>query len=216
MRGYRAGVSAHEPTLRGVEPTLRDASIGVLEEAFTDDPTLRYCFAGGEPGYRERLRAYLEAGHDWHTAIGQPVQGAFVGPDLVGVLYGMDPAPPELEAEAVRLRARLEEGCGAESARRFFHYNQAMEAIAPDGPAHGVALIGVRVAFRRRGIGSALMDWFGLRCDSDPHSLGIVLDTGSDANLGFYARHGYRVIGEQRFGELLERVLLRPRTGAGG
>lgn len=207
-------MSADEPTLRGVEPALREASIGVLQDAFTDDPTLRYCFAGDEPGYAERLRAYLEAGHDWHTALGQPVQGAFVGPDLAGVLYGMDPAPPEPRAEGLRLRARLEEGCGAEGARRFFEYNQAMEAIAPDGAAHLVALIGVRAAFRRRGIGSALMDWFGLRCDSDPHSLGIVLDTGSDGNLGFYARHGYRVIGEQRFDALLERVLLRPRTGA--
>ena len=46
--------------------------------------------------------------------------------------------------------------------------------------------------------------------DSD----GVVLDTGNDANLGFYGRHGYRGVASVEVGPLREHVLLRePQRG---
>jgi len=181
--------------------------------AFAGDPTLGWCFGARQDGYDSRLRAYLEAGHDFHVALGQPVEGAFAGGDLVGVVYAMTPEAEVSDADLAALRARLEDGCGSESARRFFQYHEVMEAIAPGSPCHVLAVVGVRDGFRGRGVGTRLVQWVGELCDGHASSLGVRLDTGTDRNVAFYQRLGYRVIGQESFNDLVERVMFRPRAG---
>jgi hypothetical protein len=43
-------------------------------------------------------------------------------------------------------------------------------------------------------------------CAEDPHSSGVVLDTGNSRYLEFYKRQGYEEIGEVAVGPVLEHV----------
>jgi GNAT superfamily N-acetyltransferase len=186
----------------------------VLAAAFREDPTLRWCFGGDEPGFEERLRGYLEVGHGWHTGLGHPLHGVRADGALVGVSYPVLPdvevAPQQVEA----LRAALVERCGRRWAERFAAYNERVDARIPDGRFHGLALVGVLPEHRGRGLGALLVDRVSSLCDADPRSEGVVLDTGNPRNVAFYERRGFRVVDEIPFEGFTERVMLRPRAGA--
>lgn len=188
----------------------------VLAAAFHDDPTLRWCFGGDEPGFERRLRGYLEVGHRWHTGIGHPLHGVHADAALVGVSYTILPdvevAPQQVEV----LRASLVERCGAPWAARFAEYNERVDAKLPEGRFHGIALVGVLPAYQGRGLGALLVDRVSALCDADPRSEGVVLDTGHEHNVRFYERRGFRLVDEVPFDGFTERVMLRPRGGGPG
>lgn len=199
-----------------------DDAIELLAEALRDDPNLRWCFLGDQPGYEDRLHGYLRAGHAWHTATGQPVQAAFDGDALVGVAYVSDADAAPGVGELSLLGERLERACGEEAAARFAHYGRAVEAVSPEEPHHVLALIAVRRDWRGLGVGSRLVRWLCARCDADPVSRGVLLDTATERNVAFYRRHGFEVVAEVpleappggRAGPhegVVERVMVRPR-----
>jgi ribosomal protein S18 acetylase RimI-like enzyme len=196
-------------------PEARDAeATRVLAAAFSEDPNLRWCFLAHAPGYEERLAGYLETGHAWHLAAGFPVQAAIsTGDDrIAGVAYAMDPDAGFGAEGAPPLAARLVARCGAEAAERFGRYNRAVEAVSPQGPHHVLALVGVVPAWRGRGVGRALVRWLTARCDADPRSGGVLLDTSSERNVRFYRQLGFEVVAEVRLDGLHERVMVRPRA----
>ena len=63
-------------------------------EGFSGDPVLEWCFDRSDSGYSKRLRAYIELVHRSHTAEGHPVQGAYIGDLLLGLVYVTVPDPP--------------------------------------------------------------------------------------------------------------------------
>ena len=145
--------------LRPLDPGDGVAAQRLLAGAFADDPHMRWCFLGDEPGYQERLAAYCAAGHAWHTASGFPVQAAYRDGSLVGVNYAMD-AHAEPPTEGVPdLVAELRAGCGERASRRFFESNDAADAYGPERPALLVALVAAAPGHQGSGIGSALMRW---------------------------------------------------------
>ncbi|HKS15543.1 MAG TPA: GNAT family N-acetyltransferase, partial [Pseudomonas sp.] len=56
----------------------------------------------------------------------------------------------------------------------------------------------------------AVHDW----CAEDPHTQGVVLDTGNEDYLAFYQRQGYQEIGEVAVGPIRERVFFHPAPEA--
>lgn len=202
--------------LRAVLPTEGTVAIDVLEDGFHDDPTLRWCFFGDRPGYRGRLRAYLEAGHAWHVAARQPVHGAFLDGRMIGVLYAMTPDVETTREDVERLERAMLDGCGADAVERFAAYNQATEAHAPEEPHHVLALVAVLEPWRGRGAGSRLVDGLHRVCDRHPTSRGVLLDTGRQRNIGFYRSHGYDEVARLALGELVERVMWRERGASRG
>jgi GNAT superfamily N-acetyltransferase len=199
-----------------LDPADARAPGDVLATAFHDDPTLRWCFGGDEPGFAERLRGYLEVGHRWHTGLGQPLHGIRAGGALLGVSYAVRP-DVEVDPEQVEaLRRALEERCGARWAERFALYNERVDAKLPDGRFHGIALVGVRPEAQGRGHGARLVGRVCALCDADPHSEGVVLDTGNPRNVPFYEKLGFRQVDEVAFEGFRERVMLRPRGARPG
>jgi GNAT superfamily N-acetyltransferase len=184
----------------------------VLAAAFHDDPTLRWCFGGDEPGFEGRLRGYLELGHRWHTGVGHPVHGVRAGDVLVGAAYAILPdieiTPPQVAA----LRAALVERCGQPWATRFTDYNERVEVLRPDGRFHGIALVGVLPEWQGRGLGARMVDRVSALCDADPRSEGVLLDTATDDNVRFYEARGFHPVAEVAFDGFVERVMLRPRN----
>lgn len=69
-----------------------------------------------------------------------------------------------------------------------------VEAIHPTTPHWYLAILGTEPAAQGRGVGSALMRPLLDRCDED--NIGAYLESSKEANIDFYARHGFKVIGE--------------------
>ncbi len=201
-------------SLEDIDPDDLRGPGDVLAAAFRDDPTLRWCFGGDEPGFEERLRGYLEVGHRWHTSIGHPVHGVLEDDTLVGVSYAMLPDVESTPEQVAALRTGLAEACGERWAARFAEYNVRVEVVQPDGRFHGIALVGVLPARQGRGLGARLVEKVTALCDADPRSEGVVLDAGTERNVRFYEALGFSQVAEVAFDGFVERVMLRPRLRA--
>lgn len=197
--------------LAPLDVTDAERAAAALTPAFLGDPTMRWCFAGDAAGYQERLGGYLRVGHRWHRGLGHPVQGAFAGNALVGACYLANPAVDAAPDDVRALEAALVDACGDAAAGRFAAYNRAVEEAAPQGRHHTLAIVGVQPDRQGCGAGRALVRWACELSDADPVSEGIVLDTGNEANLRFYAGFGFRPLARVPVGDGVGHILLRPR-----
>ena len=70
-----------------------------------------------------------------------------------------------------------------------------LERKHPREPAHWyLAVLGTDPAAQGRGLGSAVLQPVLERCDAD--EVGAYLESSKERNIDFYARHGFRVMGE--------------------
>ncbi len=105
-----------------------------------------------------------------------------------------------LRCGAIRAALRMEK----ESVRKL---KVLSDTVVPDRKRHMkdrdysyVMVIGVRTAHQGRGIGSRLMQ--AITGESDAAGQALYLETQTEANLPFYARHGFEVIGRVTLPEL--------------
>ena len=171
-----------------LEPERYGEASAVLARAFLDDPAWVWLIP--EAGRRARLLPPLfRAGFDviaadvWST----------VGP-VRGAARWLPPGRPAVRVSAT-LRAlvttplRLGRTTGT-----FLAYGRAVEAMRTEvaaGPHWYLAGIGVDPSEQRRGVGSALLRP-GLE-GAARSRLPAVLLTNNEANIAFYARHGFEV-----------------------
>jgi GNAT superfamily N-acetyltransferase len=72
----------------------------------------------------------------------------------------------------------------------------SVERRHPSRPHYYLAILGVDPPSQGRGLGSALLQPMLRRCDDE--GVGAYLETGTERNVSFYARHGFRVMDEVR------------------
>ena len=165
----------------------------MLGRAFHDDPAWRWIVP--EPRRRAALLPWLfRMGFEileaeaWTTA----------GP-VLGAARWLPPGPPQMRVAAM-LRAAVATPLKArEATARFFAYGRAVEALrvsAAPWPHWYLAGIGVEPSAQRRGIGGALLAP-GLDAAAAA-GVPCVLVTNTEANLVFYAKHGFEVVREER------------------
>ncbi len=71
---------------------------------------------------------------------------------------------------------------------------QQVEARHPKAPHYYLAILGVDPPLQGRGIGSRLLQPMLERCDAEGE--GAYLETGTEQNVAFYTRHGFKVTDE--------------------
>jgi GNAT superfamily N-acetyltransferase len=69
-----------------------------------------------------------------------------------------------------------------------------VEKRHPKKPHYYLSILGVDPPFQGSGRGSALLEPMLRRCDSE--AVGAYLETGTERNVRFYSRHGFRVTDE--------------------
>ena len=203
-------MSGATPEIRALSAEEGDAAVEVLMDGFRADPDMRWCFISDEPGYEGRLRGYMETGHAWHTGLGFPVWGAYVSSALVGVSYEMRPDAVFPTDPERSLFAKMRPVCGDAAVDRFALYNEEVDAVTPEKPAHVVALLAVHGAHRGKGIGGRLLGRVIGEAETDRSAEGVILATGNTNNLPFYAHHGFEPVGRATVGDITEHVLFRP------
>jgi ribosomal protein S18 acetylase RimI-like enzyme len=89
---------------------------------------------------------------------------------------------------------------------------ELMERKHPRGPDHWyLAMLGTDPPSQGRGLGSAVLAPVLEQCDAD--GVGAYLESSKERNIDFYARHGFRVLGELRLlrGPTMWRMWRDPR-----
>ncbi|MDD2054115.1 GNAT family N-acetyltransferase [Pseudomonas putida] len=182
----------------------------MLYHAYRHEPTFAYLFESERPGYDQRVRATVRELVKQHFLQDLPAIGLFIDDRLVGIALI---APPQrrlgiTESWAWRLRMLL--STGLRCTRRYLEYHQAVLACLPTDAVHVLPLLGIHPQFQGRHLGEQLLQAVHNWCAEDPHSEGVVLDTGNPRYLEFYTRQGYQDIGEVAVGPIREHVFFHP------
>ncbi len=174
-------------TVRPVEPSDHPALGRVLARAFDEDPIQRWVY----PAARTRER-YGEGFFRWSLWRCADQAVSWTTDDLAGAALWMLPDRWRVTGRQAARLARLT-SLGLRWRAPLVTWGlSAVERHHPHDRHLYLAVLGVDPARQGAGIGSALLaPGLGL-CDDE--GLGAYLETGKEQNLGFYARHGFRVI----------------------
>jgi GNAT superfamily N-acetyltransferase len=160
-----------------------------LARAFADDPLMRWLLPGDRARARQlRTIFQLELRH-----LHLPLEQVYTTSDVAG---GALWAPPEAWPTPRRRLARalphlaLTLGWRLPAAVRSV---SAIERLHPGEPHWYLAVLGTEPTRQGRGVGSALLAPVLERCDRD--GAPAYLESSKQANLAFYARHGFEVTG---------------------
>ncbi|CAE6917149.1 MULTISPECIES: GNAT family N-acetyltransferase [Pseudomonas] len=182
----------------------------LLYQAYRHDPTFAHIFEADRPGFDQRVRATIRELIHQHFNEELPALGLLIEDRLIGMVLI---APPQrrfdlTESWAWRMRMLLT--TGFRCTRRYLEYHDAVMACLPSDNYHVLPLIGIHPEFQGQHLGEQLLEALHDWCAEDPHSKGIVLDTGNPHYLSFYKRKGYEEIGEVAVGPIIEHVFFHP------
>ncbi|WP_079227858.1 GNAT family N-acetyltransferase [Pseudomonas putida] len=182
----------------------------LLYNAYRHEPTFAYIFEGQRPGYERRLRVMVREWVRQHFYLQLPAIGLLLEDRLIALALIVPPQRRLGVADSWAWRLRMLLGTGQRCTRRYMDYQAALASCLPTGQVHMLPLLGVHPQFRGHHYGEQLLqavhDW----CAEDPNTQGVVLDSGNEHYLAFYARQGYEEIGEVAVGPIRERVFFHP------
>jgi ribosomal protein S18 acetylase RimI-like enzyme len=175
---------------------------GMLGRAFVEDPLLLAIVGpADDPAERARQMAGVFASvlRD-HRAHGQPVWGVLAGERVAAAAVVEHVLrPPSAFAAAIGGLPGLPALLKAIGWSGLMRGLSALDTLTRNRPAEPhlyLNILGVEPQMQRRRFGSAILDC--LREQAAPRSglAGVYLETATEANVAYYTRFGYRVIGE--------------------
>lgn len=182
----------------------------LLFEAYRNEPTFAYLFEAQRPGYERRLRTLVREWVRQHFYLQLPAVGLLLDDRLIALALIVPPLRRLGVADSWAWRLRMLLGAGQRCTRRYLDYQAALSTCVPPTQVHTLPLLGVHPDHRGQHYGEQLLqavhDW----CADDPDTEGVVLDSGNEHYLAFYARQGYEEIGEVALGPIRERVFFHP------
>jgi GNAT superfamily N-acetyltransferase len=169
----------------------RAAATAALAEAFMDDPVAIWA----TPRDRHRpgaLRRFFGAVYDTH--VGE--ETVYVDPEGEGAaIWALPGHWRETPWEQLRTASAFAHPRHWRRVPRILGGVFKAEAAHPDMPEHFyLATLGVAPNRQGEGLGSRLLAPILEICDSD--GVPAYLESSKYSNIAFYARHGFRVIGE--------------------
>ena len=171
-----------------------DGMAAALALAFAEDPVMAWLFGTEpprptrytEPFFRHEGRRHLKH-RTVYTADGHPGAAYWDPPGHWKTsTLGMLPLAPTM----VR-------GIGRRLAKALRGLARMEKAHAQHPDHYYLAVLGTRPDRQGEGIGSALMAPVLATCDDE--GLGAYLESSKEANVPFYRRHGFEVVGEVTF-----------------
>lgn len=172
------------PEVRHATSSDVDALAGALARSFQDDPVMSFIFPSRDVSrrlvgfFKYEVGALLKHDDVWTT--GDATAG--------GALW----APPgkwrQPFSEIVRSAPTMLPLFGPRIVRALRALT-AIEKVHPRAPHYYLAVLGTEPAMQGKGIGSALLSPVLDRCDDE--GVPAYLESSKEANLAFYARHGF-------------------------
>jgi len=168
--------------------------VDVLCEAFYNYPVMKYVL-GEKEDYDNRLRNLVTFFVSARALRNEPIFGIrntenkLVAAAAV-TLPGEIPSPPEL----YKLRDELWEEIGLEEKARYDNYGNVASGLLPKEPHHHLNMIGVRNAYKGKGLARQLINEIEKLVSEHPFSTGVSLNTEVEANVNFYLHLGFELL----------------------
>ena len=180
-------------TVRPLCPEEAPEAAALAARAFHDDPL----FVALHPDASARDRAFAIEHEAYLRRIYLPA-GHAEAVDVDGRLGGIALWLPPMAQGALRWRElaclpALVRAVGPRRLPGMLREYAAFDRAFPSGPFHYLGLLAVEPRLQGRGVGGALVRAGLARADRD--GVGSYLETGTEANVGFYRRHGFDVAG---------------------
>jgi ribosomal protein S18 acetylase RimI-like enzyme len=206
---HRASRQDGDP-MAGLARTAGSAEIphlaACLARAFDSDPVLRWLIPTAASRQRRAPRFYAAVLQ--HLA---PAATLLTTQDYEGAALWLAPHPPRPgRAAEVRYGLRMLATLRGRALLGLRLVNE-IEAVHPRTRHWYLSLLGVEPSAQGRGLGARLMRPVLERCDRD--GVAAYLESSKEANIPFYRRHGFAVVGEVRVagGPTLWPMLRPPR-----
>lgn len=173
----------------------------VLCEAFAGYPVMRFVL-GDEDG--ERLARLIGMFVLARVYRGEPLLGVNIESRIAAVAIashpGGGPSPEAFRA----LRAEVWRELGAAAEARYDAYGEGLASFPFDFPHVHLNMVGVLPSFRGRGLARLLIDEVQRISMARPESRGVTLTTEDPANVPFYEKLGFEVVGRAHLAPDLE------------
>lgn len=193
-----------------LDPAALAEAKTILFHAYKNEPTFKYLFEKGRPGYEQRVRATIRELVALHFETEQDVIGLALDNHLIAVALIGSPDVRLNLAKQFTWRARMMMTAGMDCTWRYIDYHKQIHACLTKDLHHELPLFGVDDSYRNMGYGRKLMEAIENICRENPRSVGIALDTGNARYLDFYKGLGYSLVGEVKLGDVTESVLFKP------
>ncbi|MEO0438182.1 MAG: GNAT family N-acetyltransferase [Pseudomonadota bacterium] len=177
--------------MEAVTSASESAARRVLSEAFRNDPVMNWICPGSAfvptlfrlltPLYSRQGFAILT---DEHTA---------------ATLWMSPGRDVHLGLSALPVALRVLSICGIAGLRRISQFETASKRCKPEVPFYYLFAIGVVDQAKGQGVGSRILK-HSLQC-CDARQTHAYLENSNPANLSFYQKHGFEVIGETTLGD---------------
>ncbi len=175
--------------VRAAEPADFERISRCIGEAFQTDPLAAYFF----PDDATRARRYASFSRFVMNLLSR--HGAIDTSDpIYGAAVWQAPSPPEPTRLQILRSALAMAACMRGAFFRAAKLGELTRPFHPDEPHWYLAVLGTEPDRQGRGIGSALLRSRLEICDA--MGLRVYLESSKDANLPFYERHGFRVVGQ--------------------
>ena len=182
-----------DPVRRATTDDL-DGMAEALALSFHDDPLMRWLFGERAPRPMRYARTFFRTEGARHLRH----QHVYTTDGTPGAAFWDPPGRwKTTTADVLRLAPVMVRGTGSRTARALRGLAR-MEAAHEAHPEHYyLAVLGTRTDRQGAGIGSALLRPVLDRCDAE--GTGAYLESSKEANVPFYRRHGFEVVGEVQF-----------------
>jgi ribosomal protein S18 acetylase RimI-like enzyme len=189
------------PRVALVFPEHYAAAAAVLSRAFVDDPLINVLVPEPrEPVARAmRLAGLFAVVLKLQRADGQPVFGVFEAGRLIAaaVVEGtMHASGAAAVASGLRSLPMLVRAVGWGGARRSIRLVDSLTRNHPPQPHLYLNILGVEPSFQGRHCGVAILNHLRELVETRSDLEGVYLETATEANVAYYTRNGFEVIGE--------------------
>jgi ribosomal protein S18 acetylase RimI-like enzyme len=174
---------------------------GVLSRAFVNDPLVNALAPEPrEPVERARkLTGLFTVALKLQRSAGQPVFGVFEAGRLIAaaVVEGtLHPSAGATTARGLLTLPTMVRAVGWAGVQRSIRLVDALASNHPPRPHLYLNILGVEPSFQGRHCGVAILDHLRELVETRSDLDGVYLETATEANVAFYSRNGYEVIGE--------------------
>jgi ribosomal protein S18 acetylase RimI-like enzyme len=189
------------PRVSLVFPEHHVDAAGVLSRAFVSDLLVNAIAPEPrEPQERgRRLTGLFAVALKLHRDAGQPVFGVFEAGALIAAAVVEGTKHPSAAATTLSGLLSLPtmvRAAGWGGTRRSIELVETLTRNHPPQPHLYLNILGVEPSFQRRHCGVAILDHLRELVAARSDLEGVYLETASEANVAYYMRNGYEVIGE--------------------
>ncbi|HVB83129.1 MAG TPA: GNAT family N-acetyltransferase [Candidatus Binataceae bacterium] len=189
------------PRVALVFPEHYADAAGVLSRAFVDDPLVNVLVPEPrEPDQRvPRLAGLFGVVLHLQRGQGQPVFGVFEAGRLIAaaVVEGrMHASAGATVASGLLSLPAMVRALGWSGVRRSIRLVDTLTRNHPPRPHLYLNILGVEPSFQGRHCGVAILDHLRELVETRSDLEGVYLETATEANVAYYRRNGYEVIGE--------------------